>query len=132
MINIQDRLLVANLIRQVLIYNICVREAILRFPKDTDDKSIHAAYHALVHFEADEDLRKRDELYKEEQDDYLEFISNVLEKGEDLPENIIRNYEKYYEYANIPHENNTKGFFRGFLRFLNIKSDENIYYKKEK
>ena len=119
----EDRVLVANLIRQVLISSMCVREAILRFPRDTEDKSIHAAYHALVHYEADEDLRNRDNLYREEQDDYLEFIANLLERGEDLPENIIKNYEKYYEYANIPHEKNTKGFFKGFLKFLNIKDN---------
>ena len=117
----EDRVLVADLIRQVLISRMCVREAILNFPRDTEDKSIHAAYHALVHYEADEDLRNRDNLYREEQDDYLEFISYILEKGEDLPENIINNYEKYYVCANIPHEKNAKGFLKSFLRFLNIK-----------
>lgn len=117
-----DRVLVAELIRQVLISRMCVREAVLKFPRDTKDKSIHAAYHALVHYEADEDLRRRDELYREEQDDYLEFISHVLERGEDLPENIINNYEKYYACANIPHEENAKGFFRGFWKFLNINT----------
>lgn len=116
----EDRLAVANLIRQVLISQICVREAILHFPKDVNDKSIEAAYHALVHYEADEELRKRDDIYREEQDDYLEFISNTLEIGDDLPENIIKNYEKYYSYANIPHENNAKGFFQSFFRYLNI------------
>lgn len=119
-----DRAYVAGLIRQVLISRVCVREAILNFPRDVDDKSIHAAYHALVHYEADEDLRNRDELYREEQDDYLEFISQVLERGEDLPENIINNYEKYYECANILHEDNTKGFFKSFFRFLNIRRDK--------
>ena len=87
----EDRRFVAALIRQVLISRLCVREAILNFPKDTEDKSIQAAFHALVHYEADEDLRARDELYREEQDDYLEFISNLLERGEDVPENIIQN-----------------------------------------
>ena len=119
----EDRVLVANLIRQVLISRMCVREAILKFPCDTEDKSIHAAYHALVHYEADEDLRNRDNLYREEQDDYLEFLSNLLENGEDLPENIIQNYEKYYECANIPHEKNARGFFKGFFKFLNIKDN---------
>ena len=119
----EDRVLVAGRIRQVLISRMCVREAILKFPRDTEDKSIHAAYHALVHYEADEDLRNRDNLYREEQDDYLEFLANILENGKNLPENIIQNYEKYYECANIPHEKNTKGFFKSFLRFLNIKDD---------
>ncbi len=118
-----DRAYVASLIRQVLISRVCVREAILNFPRDTDDKSIHAAYHALVHYEADEDLRGRDELYREEQDDYLEMISQVLERGEDLPENIINNYDKYYACANILHEENAKGFFKSFFRFLNIRRD---------
>ena len=118
-----ERAFVANLIRQVLISRVCVREAILNFPRDTKDKSVHAAYHALVHYEADEDLRKRDEVYREEQDDYLEFISQVLESGEDLPENIIKNYEQYYPCANILHEDNTKGFLKSFFRFLNIKGE---------
>ena len=87
----EDRVLVAGLIRQVLISRMCVREAILKFPRDTEDKSIHAAYHALVHYEADEDLRNRDNLYREEQDDYLEFLANILENGKNLPENIIQN-----------------------------------------
>jgi hypothetical protein len=114
-----DKKLVAHLIRQVLIYQTPAREAVLRFP-DTKDKSIDAAYHALVHFEADEDLRNRDPLYKEEQDDYLEFLANTLEKGSDLPDNIIRNYEKFYETTSIPHEQNSKGFWKSFMRFLNI------------
>ena len=125
----EDRVYVASLIRQVLISRLCVREAILNFPKDTKDKSIQAAFHALVHYEADEDLRARDSLYREEQDDYLEFISNLLERGEDLPENIIENYEKYYACANIPHEENTKGFFKSFWKFLNVKDDSDVNIK---
>ena len=116
----EARALVAELIRKVLISQLCVREAIKQFPRDTEDESIHSAYHALVHYEADEDLRAKDEAYREEQDDYLEFIAHTLEMGENLPENIIRNYKKYYSSANILHEENTKGFLKGFFRFLNI------------
>lgn len=116
-----DRALVADLIRQVLISRMCVREAVLNFPRDTEDKSIHAVYHALVHYEADEDLRKRDEVYRDEQDDYLEFLAELMERGEDIPENIIQNYENYYACANIPHEENSKGFLKSFFRFLNIR-----------
>ncbi len=97
-----------------------VRDALLAFPDSTDDKSVMAAYHALVHYEADEDLRHRDELYKEEQDDYIEFLSYILDKGEDLPDNIIKSYERYYKSANIPHSQDTKGFLKSFFRFLNI------------
>ena len=117
----EDRARVAELIRKVLMGYICVREAILAFPKDSEDASIIAAYHALVHYEADEDLRRRDELYKEEQNDYLEFISYILKQGNDLPDNIIKNYEKYYKAACLPHENNAKGFLHSFFKFLNIE-----------
>ena len=116
----EDRKLVGKLIKDVLISRLCVREAIIQFPGDTEDKSIHAAYHALVHLEADEDLRAKDNIYREEQDDYLEYISDTLMRGEDLPDNIIENYEKYYQNANIMHKKNTKGFLKGFFRFLNI------------
>ena len=117
---IENRKLVAKLLRHVRLGELHVRDAMLKFPDVTDDKSIKAAYHALAHYEADEDLRARDELYKEEQDDYIEFLSYILDKGEDLPENIIKSYEKYYKDANIPHTKDTKGFLESFFRFLNI------------
>ena len=90
------------------------------YPKDTKDESLIAAYHALIHYEADEDLRRRDLLYKEEQDDYIEFLSYTLEKGEDLPANIISNYKKYYDEAPILHEKSINGFFKSFWKILNI------------
>lgn len=121
-----DRYFVANLLRAVRIGNLSVREAMLRYPKDTQDESLIAAYHALIHYEADEDLRKRDALYKEEQDDYIEFLSYTLEKGEDLPQNIIVNYKKYYESAPILHKDNPQGFSKSFWKILNLST------KKEK
>jgi len=120
----EDRVYVSKLIRQVLISQICVREAVLNFPHDSEDKSIKAAYHALVHFEADEDLRRKDDIYREEQDDYLEYISQALERGENLPENIIKNYEKFYSSDSIPHKKNIKGFLKSFFRFLNVENKE--------
>jgi len=117
---IKDRVFVSGLLRRVRIGLCPVREALINYPKDTDDDSLVAAYHALIHYEADEDLRRRDELYREEQDDYLEFLAVVLEKGEDLPQNIIDNYKKYYEAAPVIHKNNPKGFFKVFFRILNI------------
>ena len=119
--NYQERLLASELVRKALIGYIPVREALLNFPPDTKDKSVQAAFHALVHLEADEDLRKRDLAYKEVQDEYLEMISQILESGEDLPDNIIKNYEKYYKEPNIPHAKNAAGNIRSFLRYLNIE-----------
>ena len=117
---ITDRKTVAKLLRSVRLWNCSVREGMLLYPKDTTDESLVAAYHALIHYEADEDLRRRDPLYKEEQDDYIEFLSYILDRGEDLPSNIIANYKKYYDTAPILHKDNTQGFFKSFWRNLNV------------
>lgn len=117
----KERLLVAELVKKALLGYLPVREALLSFPPDSRDKSVHAAFHALVHLEADEDLRRRDIMYKDEQDEYLEMISQILATGEDLPDNIIKNYEKYYKEPNIPHSPNASGNVRSFLRYLNIE-----------
>ena len=69
-----NRRFVGRLIYAVLTEQKNVREAISLFP-DTKDKDIECAYHALVHYAADEDIRYRDIEYREEQDDYLEFIA---------------------------------------------------------
>ena len=118
--NPNDRIFVGNLLREVRIGNKSVREALMLYPKDTTDESLVAAYHALIHYEADEDLRRRDELYKEEQDDYIEFLSYILGRGEDVPQNIIDNYKNYYDTAPILHEHTIKGFFKGFWKSLNV------------
>lgn len=118
--SLADRQFVARLLRKVRLGECCVREALLQYPKDTTDESLIATYHALIHYEADEDIRLRDSLYKEEQDDYIEFISYTLEQGEDLPQNLIENYKKYYDSAPILHKNTTEGFFKGFWKTLNI------------
>ncbi len=124
--NFTDRKTVAGLLRRVLLGYCSVREALFLYPKDTNDESLIAAYHALIHYEADEDIRHHDSLYKEEQDDYIEFLSYILERGEDLPENIIVNYKKYYDSAPILHQNNPQGFFKSFWKTLNVG------FKKEK
>ena len=115
----KDRKEVAKLLRGVRLGVCTVRQALNLYPKDTEDESLIAAYHALIHYEADEDLRLRDLLYKEEQDDYIEFLSYILERGEDLPANIINNYKQYYESAPILHKKTLKGFFKGFWKSLN-------------
>ncbi len=94
------------------------------YPKDTDDESLIAAYHALIHYEADEDFRKRDALYKEEQDDYLEFLADILDKGEDLPQNIIDNYKKFYDTAPMLHKKGLSGSLKSFFKFINIGSNK--------
>jgi len=98
---------VSELIFSVLTRKTCVKDALMCFPPDVNDASVECAWHALVHYEADIDLRKRDPEYAKEQDDYLEMAAFILAEGNPLPENIIRGYNKYYEKALIP---KTKGF----------------------
>ena len=116
-----DRQLVSRLIMLVITGQISVRQALLSFPKNTTDKSIIAAYHALIHYEADEELRIQDVMYKEEQDEYLSFISDTLSKNRTLPQNIIKSYKGYYGTVALPKEKNTKNILKKICDFLNIK-----------
>lgn len=104
----------------VLAESLSVREAILKFPKDVNDSTLKAAYHALIHYEADEELRHRDLDYKDEQDDYLEFIAQIMQNAEALPQNIIKSYEKYYKNIDTPHSESTEGLLRSLCKFLNV------------
>lgn len=115
-----DKKFVSKLIFNVLTKKLCVRKALLSFPKDVHDESIEVAYHALCHFEADEDIRKRDNLYALEQDDYLELIANILAAGDGLPPNIINSYSPFYKEAATLHEADWKGIWAKLTRFLNI------------
>ncbi len=117
--NLNDRKFVGRLIYAVLTQRKTVREAISLFP-ETKDKNIECAYHALVHYEADEDLRYKDFEYREEQDDYLEFIAQTLVEGKDLPKNIIADYEEFYHGTARPWTSGLKGFVKEFLRFINL------------
>lgn len=117
--DLNDRKFVGRLIYAVLTQRKTVREAISLFP-ETKDKNIECAYHALVHYEADEDLRYRDFEYREEQDDYLEFIAQTLVEGKDLPKNIIADYEEFYHGTARPWTSGLKGFVKEFLRFINL------------
>lgn len=116
----RERKDVSRLIYLVLADTLIVREAILKFPKDANDASIKAAYHALVHREADEDLRREDLDYRDEQDDYLEFIAQILQEGNPLPKNVIKSYNKYYKDANTPHSESMKGLIKSLCKFLNV------------
>jgi len=116
----EERKNVSRLIYMVLAETLHVREAILRFPKDVNDPTIKTAYHALIHREADEDFRKSDLDYKDEQDDYLEFIAQILQIGNALPKNIIKSYDKYYKDVSTPHSESMKGLIKSLCKFLNV------------
>ena len=43
-----------------------------------------------------------------------------LAEGKSLPRNIIADYEPYYHGVSRRWENGTKGFWKEFLRFINL------------
>ena len=116
---LNDRRFAGRLIYAVLTERKTVLEAIKLFP-DTKDKNIECAYHALLHYAADEEIRYKDIEYREEQDDYLEFIAQTLVSGKDLPKNIIADYEDFYKGRAKLWQKGVKGFLKEFLRFVNI------------
>ncbi len=115
-----DKVFVANLIKNVLTENITVLEACGLFPKNLDDKSLAAAFHALMHREADEDIRAKSSLYRSEQDDYLLYIAQTLEKDEPLPQNIINKYAKYYNSAPIYPKMTKKNIIERLKKIINL------------
>lgn len=116
----EERKDVSRLIYLVLTDVLDVKEAVLKFPKDVDDSTIKTVYHALIHREADEDLRRTDLEYKDEQDDYLEFLAQTLQGGNELPKNLIKSYDKYYKNIDTPHSEGTKGLLKSLCKFLNV------------
>lgn len=116
-----ERGMVSRLILNVLCGYSSVKEALLKFPKDVDDASIITAWHALSHYEADEELRIKDNDYKEVQNDFLEFVAFSLRDNKDLPLNIINSYKEYYKDMPIADNSTFKGKLHKFFRFLNIK-----------
>ncbi len=109
---------VSKLFFAVLTKRLPVREALVRFPKDCEDKTLIASWHALCHLEADEDIRLKDSLYREEQDEYIEFIAHTLQEGDELPENIINSYIPYHSEALIPNTNSLNGIMHQLKKFL--------------
>ncbi len=104
----------------VLTKKISIQEALTKFPPDCDDPTIIASWHALCHLEADEDLRRKDSLYKQEQDDFIGFITHTLAQGNELPKNIINSYTPYHPNSLISGSNNIKSIINKLTRFLCI------------
>ena len=84
------------------------------------DPSAIAAYHALIHLEADEEIRMKDGLYKQEQDNYIIYIAETFQKGENLPQNIINEYKDFYRWAPSQFSNTKEGILEKLSRFINI------------
>lgn len=93
---IETRRKTAKLIIDVVLNKITVLNALKNFPKDSNDPSVLTCFHILVHYEADEELRKKDSLYKETQDEFMVETAETLIKGDPLPVNVISEYKNYY------------------------------------
>ena len=115
----KDRQYVGHIIINVLTERINVKKALLLFPKDSEDSSIQAAWHALCHYEADEDISANDRIYQQEQIDYLEFIAFTFKDGKALPKNVIESYKQYHEDTLIPHAKGLGGIVKKLFRRLN-------------
>jgi len=113
----ESRKQVAALMFRVLMEGLCVREAIKHFPAEVYDPSIICAWHALVHYEADEDIKKNDQEYAEVQENYLKMIAFTLYEGNALPQNFLENYKEYHEEALIPRKKGIISWFKSLLKF---------------
>lgn len=114
------RMFVGKILQDVLLLKTTVLQAMYLFPKEFEDKCLEAAFHALVHYEADEDLRKKDPLYAQEQDDYIGIISELLLRGEDLPNNIIAEYQEYYSGTPLYKPDTKENMLEKLKRFINL------------
>jgi hypothetical protein len=65
-------------------------------------------------------IQYQDIEYREEQNDYLEFIAETLVSGKELPRNIIADYEDYYKGTATLWKSGWHGFIKEFRRFINI------------
>ena len=117
----QNRLLVSDLIFQVLSGKITVNQALSAFPKEKNDINIKCAFDALMHREADEDLRNKVAHYSEVQDEFLADLANILKENEKLPQNIIEQYQKYHS-ENLMGEwdKPLKSILKNFKRMINF------------
>ncbi len=117
----KNRLIVSKLITDVLSNKKTVSEALSLFPKDKNDVDLKCAFDALVHREADEDLRKKIADYSLMQDSYLNDIAKFLKENQRLPKNIVNQYLKYHP-DNILGENpkDIKNIIKGIKRIINF------------
>ncbi len=109
---------ISNLIFQVLTHKICVRQALERFPEGIEDESSQCIWHALIHYEADEEYRIKDFNYAEEQNNFLTELALILQKGEALPLNIMAEYKQYYEPNVKPSHHGILNKIKNLFRFI--------------
>lgn len=117
---ILERKKAGRLFFEVLSGNTTVLEALKKLPKSTPDDSVNVCFHILVHYAADEDIRKNDPLYKETQDEFILNTAEILQKGEKLPINIINEYNSFYNESLVYPEINRKTVIARLKKSINI------------
>ncbi len=115
-----NKRIISNLILSVVSGRMRVLDALKKFPKERDDETVKCCWYALMHYEADEDIRRRDADFRREQDDFLLMLSELLAKGENLPQNIIDSYAKYHGDTPMPYGISFKEKVKSLFKFLNI------------
>ena len=95
-----------------------VADAIKYFPRNIEDTSVKIAWHALLHFDADEEIRQKDSDYAQEQIKYLELLAKILSQGKELPANMLEEYENLYIDTIMPKKYNFWGTIKALFRFL--------------
>ncbi len=116
-----ERKFVAQIIMDVLSGKLTVREGILKFPKDCNDNCLDVAWHALVHFEADEDISSADDVFKGVQIDFLKGLYNILIEGHELPPNLIAGYNKYHKGVDTCQCSSKKYFWHEMKKNISIQ-----------
>ncbi len=117
------RVFVSHLIKKLVVGEITTLFALSNFPKDyEDDESLDACFLAIAHFEADEDLRNKNAEYKEAQDEYMIMLSEILDSGENLPQNIIQEYKNYYKKAPIYKDDTINNVKKRLMETLNLSN----------
>lgn len=111
---------VSNTLFLVLSGQKTVLNALSNFPKNSHDESVDVCFHILMHLEADEDIRKNDEIYREEQDEFILNMAQLLQNGEDIPVNIIKEYNDFYGEILIYPEMNKENIIARLKKFINI------------
>lgn len=117
------RVFVSHLIKKLVVGEITTLFALSNFPKDyEDDESLDACFLAIAHFEADEDLRNKNAEYKEAQDEYMIMLSEILDSGDNLPQNIIQEYKNYYKKAPIYKDDTINNVKKRLMETLNLSN----------
>ena len=117
----QNRLLVSDLIYDVLNKKISVQTALSKFPSDRNDINLKCAFDAILHLEADEDVRNNDSEYAMLQDETLRFIAECFKDNQTLKKNMIKNYINEHdsdltgEYLHF-----IKSVLKNFKRMINF------------